>query len=167
VREYTPGMCGLFANPAATKLIRTAQGCADNKNNRLVAWWGDVAREDSIHMVRCSAFIGLLLAGALLGPFPVCAADEAAAQDLAKTSGCFKCHGVDKKKDGPALRDAAAKYKGDPEAESKLIYHVTSGEKVKFDDGHEEEHKKVKTRSSSETLNLVQWILALQGGTKR
>jgi cytochrome c len=95
------------------------------------------------------------------------AADQTAAQDLAKSSGCFKCHGVDKKKDGPALRDAAAKYRGDPDAEAKLIYHVTSGEKVKFDDGHEEEHKKVKTNNSSETRNLVQWILALEGGTKR
>jgi len=118
--------------------------------------------------LRRSVLIGLLLAGiALVRPVEGYAADEVAAQDLAKSSGCFKCHGVDKKKDGPALRDAAAKYKGVADAEAKLIYHVTSGEKVKFDDGHEEEHKKVKAKSSSETLNLVKWILALEGGTKR
>lgn len=127
-----------------------------------------MARANSVCVLRCSVLIGLLLPGVvLMRPVESYAADEAAAQDLAKSSGCFKCHGVDKKKDGPALRDAAAKYKGDPEAEAKLIYHVTSGEKVKFDDGHEEEHKKVKTKSSSETLNLVKWILALEGGTKR
>ena len=96
----------------------------------------------------------------------VAAADAVAAQDLAKASGCFKCHGVDKKKDGPALRDAAAKYKGSPDAQQKLIYHITSGEKVKFDDGHEEEHKKVKTSDLNETKNLVDWILSLEGGTK-
>jgi len=76
------------------------------------------------------------------------AADAPAAQSLAQKSGCFKCHGVDKKKDGPALRDAAAKYKDKTDGQEKLIYHVTSGEKVKFEDGHEEEHKKVKTKRS-------------------
>ena len=94
------------------------------------------------------------------------AGDAAAAQSLAQKSGCFKCHGVDKKKDGPALRDAAAKYKDQADAQERLTYHVTSGEKVKFDDGHEEEHKKVKTSDPNETKNLVAWILALQGGTK-
>ena len=94
------------------------------------------------------------------------AADAPAAQSLAQKSGCFKCHGVDKKKDGPALRDAAAKYKDKTDGQEKLIYHVTSGEKVKFEDGHEEEHKKVKTSDPNETKNLVAWILALQGGTK-
>jgi cytochrome c len=102
----------------------------------------------------------------LTAPSTALASDEAAARDLAQSSGCFKCHGVEKKKDGPALRDVAAKYRGVADAESKLIYHVTSGEMVKFDDGHEEHHKKVKTDSPKDTRNLVQWILALEGGTK-
>jgi cytochrome c len=93
------------------------------------------------------------------------AADAVAAQDLAKASGCFKCHGVDKKKDGPALRDAAAKFKTRDDGEDKLVYHVTSGERVKFPDGHEEEHKKVKTSDPKQTKNLVEWILSLEGGT--
>ena len=96
----------------------------------------------------------------------VVAADASAAQSLAQKSGCFKCHGVDKRKDGPALRDAAAKYKDDPQAQQRLIFHVTSGEKVKFSDGHQEEHKKVKTSDPNETRNLVDWILSLEGGTK-
>ena len=93
------------------------------------------------------------------------AADAVAAQDLAKASGCFKCHGLEKKKDGPALRDAAAKFKGHADAEDKLVYHVTSGERVKFPDGHEEDHKKVKTKDPNEIKNLVRWILSLEGGT--
>ena len=102
----------------------------------------------------------------ILNPSSRCgAADANAAQDLAKTSGCFKCHGLDKKKDGPALRDAAAKFKDQADAEDKLIFHVTSGEKVKFPDGHEEQHKKVKTKDPNETKNLVRWILSLEGGT--
>jgi len=37
---------------------------------------------------------------------------------------------------------------------------------VKFDDGHKEEHKKVKTQDLEQTKNLINWILSLQGGTK-
>ena len=112
------------------------------------------------------AFRSLTCIAFLTAPGTALASDEAAARDLAQSSGCFKCHGVDKKKDGPALRDVAAKYKGVADAETKLIYHVTSGEMVKFDDGHEEHHKKVKTNSASDTRNLVDWILGLEGGTK-
>jgi cytochrome c len=111
--------------------------------------------------------IGFVVAAFVCGSsVTVFAADAGAAQALAQKSGCFKCHGIDKKKDGPALRDAAAKYKDRTDAEERLVYHVTSGEKVKFDDGHEEEHKKVKTSDPNETKNLVNWILSLPGGTK-
>lgn len=80
----------------------------------------------------------LCLSGRALG------ADEEAARALARQNNCFKCRGVDKKKDGPAWREVAAKYKGKPEAEAKLIHHITSGETAKFPDGHEEDHKIVK-----------------------
>lgn len=108
----------------------------------------------------------LLCAAVLARPLGAFAIDANAAKDLMQASGCNKCHGVDKKKDGPALRDVAAKYSGVADAEAKLIHHVTSGEMVKFDDGHEEHHKKVKTDDPNLTRNLVQWILALPGGTK-
>ena len=88
------------------------------------------------------------------------AADEEAARGVARQNNCFKCHGVDKKKDGPAWKEVAAKYKGKPEAEEKLIHHITSGEKAKFEDGHEEDHKIIKA-SPAETKNLVDWILSL------
>ena len=94
------------------------------------------------------------------------AADAEAAQMLARQSGCFKCHSVEKRKDGPAYRDVAAKYKGVAEAEAKLIHHITSGERVKFEDGHEEDHKIVKSTNPVEIKNLVDWILSLEGGTK-
>ncbi|HLJ37835.1 MAG TPA: c-type cytochrome [Steroidobacteraceae bacterium] len=90
------------------------------------------------------------------------AADEAAARGLARQSNCFKCHSVEKKKEGPAWRDVAAKYRGNPDAEAKLIKHVTSGEKVKFEDGHEEDHAIVKSTDPKEIKNLVDWILSLQ-----
>ena len=91
------------------------------------------------------------------------AVDEDAAKALAKQNNCFKCHSIDKEKDGPAYKEVARKYKGKAEAEKRLIEHITSGEKAKFPDGHEEEHKIVKTsppHDMAQTKNLVQWILA-------
>jgi len=114
----------------------------------------------------CRPIAITLCSVALALPLSVHATNPAAAEDLAQASGCFKCHTVAKKKDGPAYRDVAAKYRDIADAEEKLIYHITRGEMVKFDDGHEEHHKKVKARSADEARNLVRWILAQEGGTK-
>jgi cytochrome c len=115
--------------------------------------------------IQLAAASGILLSAVLSGR-PASALDADAAQTLARQSGCFKCHAIDKKKDGPAYRDVAAKYKGNAEAEAKLIHHITSGERVKFPDGHEEDHKIVKSKDAAEIKNLVDWILSLEGGTK-
>ena len=87
------------------------------------------------------------------------AVEEEAAKALARQNGCFKCHSVSKKMDGPAYKDVAAKYKGKANAEARLIEHITTGEKAKFEDGHEEEHKIIKTKDMNEIKNLVNWIL--------
>ena len=87
------------------------------------------------------------------------AADDAAAEALAKKSGCLKCHSVDKKKDGPSFKETAAKYKGKPDAESKLVTHLTTSPKVKID-GKEEAHDNLKTKNDAEVKNVVQWILS-------
>jgi len=89
--------------------------------------------------------------------------DAEAAKALARQNNCLKCHSVEKDKDGPAYNKVAEKYKGKPGAEARLIEHITSGEKAKFADGHEEEHKIVKTsppKDMAQIKNLVQWILA-------
>jgi len=105
-----------------------------------------------------AALAALALAATLATPS--WAVDADAAQRLARQSNCFKCHAVDKKKEGPAYKDVAAKYKGKPEAHARLVKHVTSGERVKFDDGHEEDHTIVKTKDQAQIDNLVDWILA-------
>ncbi len=90
------------------------------------------------------------------------AVDVEAAKALARENNCFKCHGVDKEKDGPSYKKVAEKYRGKPDAEQKLIQHLTSGEKAKFPDGHEEEHKNINGKASPESIkNLVDWILSL------
>ncbi|MEI8403209.1 MAG: c-type cytochrome [Alcaligenaceae bacterium] len=91
------------------------------------------------------------------------AVDVEAAKALAKQNNCLKCHAVDKDKDGPSYKSVAAKYKGNANAEARLIEHITSGEKAKFPDGHEEEHKIVKTsppKDMAQVKNLVGWILS-------
>jgi cytochrome c len=100
---------------------------------------------------------------ALLLAFAARAADETAARELARANNCFKCHAVSKDKDGPAYHKVAEKFKDKPDAESRLIHHITSGEKAKFPDGHEEDHKIVKTdppNDMAQIKNLVDWILA-------
>jgi cytochrome c len=98
-----------------------------------------------------------LMSGASLFPANARAADEDAARTLARQSNCFKCHAVAKKKEGPAWHDVAVKYKGKPEAEQRLITHITSGEKAKY----EEDHAIVKTKDKAQIKNLVDWILSL------
>ena len=107
-------------------------------------------------------YLATFLAGAALAGWygSAAAVDADAAQRLARQSNCLKCHAVDKKKEGPAFKDVAAKYKGKPDAHAKLVHHITSGERVKFDDGHEEEHAIVKTKDQGQIDNLVDWILA-------
>jgi cytochrome c len=86
------------------------------------------------------------------------AADDAAAEALAKKSKCFTCHSVDKKKDGPSFKETAAKYKGKADAEQKLFTHLTTNPKVKFD-GKEEAHESLKTKNDAEVKNVIGWIL--------
>ena len=50
-----------------------------------------------------------------------------AQEELAKKHACLACHSVDKKLVGPAYKDVAAKYRGDPGAEAKLVEKVKKG----------------------------------------
>ena len=85
--------------------------------------------------------------------------DVAAAEALAKSSNCSKCHSVDKKKDGPSYKETAAKYKGKSDAEAKLIKHISTGPTIKID-GVEEQHQIVKTKDDLEIKNLIHYILS-------
>ncbi len=88
------------------------------------------------------------------------AVDADAAQSLVKKSDCFKCHAIDKKKDGPPFKEVAKKYKGKADAEEKLTKHITTGPMVEID-GKKEEHKSIKSKDAGEIKNVVQWILSL------
>jgi cytochrome b subunit of formate dehydrogenase len=63
-----------------------------------------------------------VLAAAIIALTPLARAQSGAA--LLESKGCLGCHGLDEKKMGPALRVAAAKYRG---AESKLVAALRAG----------------------------------------
>lgn len=111
-------------------------------------------------MIRIATLAGFtaLLIG-LSGAASAQEVDANAAQALAKKSGCLKCHAIDRKKDGPAYKEVAAKYKGKADAEEKLLTHLTTTPKIKVD-GKEELHDAVKTKDQAELKNLVRWILS-------
>lgn len=97
---------------------------------------------------------------AFAGAMPAHAVDADAAQALAKKNDCFKCHAVDKTKKGPSLKKIAAKYKGKADGQEKAIKNMTSGNKVKLEDGTEEDHKVIDTKDPKELKNLADWILS-------
>ena len=85
--------------------------------------------------------------------------DVAAAEALAKKSGCMKCHSVTAKKDGPSFKATAEKYKGKPDAEAALYKHLTTNPTIKID-GKEEKHEIIKTKDDAEIKNVVAYILS-------
>jgi cytochrome c len=99
---------------------------------------------------------GLMSAGA-----PALAAVDAdAAQALAKKNDCMKCHAIDKEKKGPSYKKIAAKYKGKTDGEEKVIKNITTGPKVKLDDGTEEDHKIINSKDPAALKNVAAWILS-------
>jgi cytochrome b subunit of formate dehydrogenase len=63
-----------------------------------------------------------ILAAAIIAVTPLAQAQSGSA--LLESKGCLACHGLNEKKMGPALREAAAKYKG---SEAKLIEALRAG----------------------------------------
>jgi cytochrome c len=81
-----------------------------------------------------------------LGAAGIAGASEA----LAKSDGCLNCHAVDTKKIGPAFKDIAAKYKGQADAEAKLVAKLKEGKA----------HPATKA-SEDDTKAIVKWVLAM------
>lgn len=106
------------------------------------------------------AGIGCAVALSVSSVSPVLAVDVDDAKKLLSESKCTKCHSIDKKKDGPAYKEVAAKHRGKADAVAKLTKHVTEPSKVEID-GEEEDHANVKTRDAKRVKNLVDYILSL------
>jgi cytochrome c len=84
------------------------------------------------------ALVGLAAAGACI-----------ASEELAKKDGCTGCHDVNAKKVGPSFKSIAAKYKGQADAEAKLVKELGEGKK----------HPPTKA-SEPDRQALVKWVLS-------
>ncbi|HEU0189372.1 MAG TPA: c-type cytochrome [Gallionella sp.] len=83
------------------------------------------------------------------------AADDGEA--LFKKSNCVACHAVAQKTVGPALKDIAAKYKGDKGAQARLEAKVRSGGKDSF--GTMPMPATPKSVSDGDIKTMVTWVL--------
>jgi len=113
-------------------------------------------------MIRYRHFCRLsvcLLAALSVATVSAASFDEGLAEDTLERNKCLKCHSIDKKKEGPAYKEVAKKYRGKADAEKKIVKHLTSAPMVEID-GVEEEHKVIKVKNEAEMLNLIRWILA-------
>lgn len=80
-------------------------------------------------------------------------------EKLLQASGCTACHSVDKKLVGPALKEVAAKYRGNKGAEAELIKKVKAGGKGTWGDVPMPPNGHVK---DEDIKTLVQWILSIK-----
>ena len=96
----------------------------------------------------------LMLAASMMIAGNVYAADESA---LFKKSTCTTCHNPDKKTVGPALKEIAAKYKGDAAAPAKLEMKVRKGGSGSF--GKMVMPPAPASVSDADIHTLVGWIL--------
>lgn len=71
-----------------------------------------------------SIVISMLAAAGLMVAGSAMATDM---PDLAKKSNCTSCHAIDKKVVGPAWMEISKKYKGQADAEAKLVTKVAKG----------------------------------------
>jgi cytochrome c len=91
-----------------------------------------------------------LIALAAVASIALAATGAAKAQEaLAKSDGCLNCHDVSTKKVGPSFKEVSAKYKGQADAEAKLVDKISKGE------GHP------KTKASpDDAKSLIKWVLS-------
>ncbi|MDD2769826.1 MAG: c-type cytochrome [Methylococcus sp.] len=82
-----------------------------------------------------------------------------ASEDLAKAKNCLMCHAVDKKIMGPAFKDVAQKYAGQPGADTKLAEKVMKGGSGSWGAMPMPPNPQV---NEEEAKKLVQWVLGLK-----
>lgn len=97
----------------------------------------------------------------LLAAYPAAAlaVNEDAAEALAKAGKCLRCHSVDKAKKAPSYKRIAQKYKDKGDAEATLLKHLGGSQRVKVEDGGDEDHEPPPAKDAADLKNLVQWIL--------
>ena len=88
---------------------------------------------------------------------PMWAADTAAADALAQSSGCMSCHAKADKIVGPAFLSVADKYRGDKDAAASLAQSIQNGSRGKWGRVPMPPHASL---SQADLKVLAQWVLA-------
>lgn len=92
-----------------------------------------------------------------LGPEAAKKAADAGIQDLASKSGCLACHGLKAKIVGPGFNEVQARYKDQPDAESRLASKVKAGGQGTWGSIPMPPNAHV---ADDDIKKLVQWILS-------
>ena len=87
------------------------------------------------------------------------AAPARANPELAQKKNCMACHAIGQKVIGPAYKDVAAKYAGQPEAAARLAQKVMKGGSGVWGVAVMPANLQV---SEAEAKQLVKWILSLK-----
>jgi cytochrome c len=93
----------------------------------------------------------------LLSIAAIAATPALANEELAKKSACTACHAIDKKLVGPAYKDVAAKYKGNPKAQAMLEEKVKKGGVGNWGQVPMPPNASVK---DEDVKTLVKWVLS-------
>lgn len=83
----------------------------------------------------------------------------AADPDLARSKNCMSCHSVANKVVGPAFKDVAKRYAGQPDVEAKLTQKILKGGSGSWGVVPMPANAQV---SAAEAKSLAQWILSLK-----
>lgn len=94
---------------------------------------------------------------ALIGLSAASSQQAFANADLAKAKSCMACHATTTKLVGPAIKDIAAKYRGQKDAEAKLSAKVMKGGAGVWGPVSMPPNPQV---SEAEAKTLVKWFLA-------
>ena len=89
----------------------------------------------------------------------VYAGHATANEALARKNDCMGCHAVATQVVGPAYKDVAARYKGDPEAVAKLMKSIREGSSGSWGQLAMPPHPKL---SEADLRKLATWVLGTQ-----
>lgn len=97
----------------------------------------------------------------LLLAIPVAAAADATSEEMVELAwkrGCFNCHDLDETVRGPAWRDVAKRYRGDPQAFARLRETVRDGGSGNWGNDSMSANRRV---PMDDIDRLVAWLLML------
>jgi cytochrome c len=114
-------------------------------------------------MIMSKTLTGVTGLGAIFSTLLFFADAAYTSPDLAKKSGCFDCHSIDKQAVGPSYQTVAAKYQSDATAEAKLIEKVKHGGSGVW--GSIAMLPNTPQVKDEDVKTLVKWVLSLAGGS--